>query len=56
MATTPGVFDAVAEAYDVGHRAAVAGLGALSDDARSLIDDRMPNVQAIEPSHRKPST
>ncbi|MGW2910477.1 phage minor capsid protein [Streptomyces asoensis] len=42
------VFDAVAEAYNVGHRAAVAELGALSDDARRLVDDRLPQAQAVD--------
>ncbi|APD18646.1 MuF-like minor capsid protein [Streptomyces phage Mojorita] len=42
------VFDAVAEAYNTGHRAAVAELGALSDDARALVDDRVPNAQAVD--------
>jgi hypothetical protein len=47
-ATQLEVFDAVAEAYNVGHRAAVAELGALSDDARALVDDRVPNAQAVD--------
>ncbi|TGB14426.1 phage capsid protein [Streptomyces sp. MZ04] len=42
------VFDAVAEAYNVGHRAAVAELGALSDEARALVDDVTPNAQAVD--------
>ncbi|MEV6073967.1 phage minor capsid protein [Streptomyces sp. NPDC052069] len=42
------VFDAVAESYNVGHRAAVAELGAISDDARQLVDDRIPNAQALD--------
>ncbi|MFF5582711.1 phage minor capsid protein [Streptomyces hygroscopicus] len=42
------VFDAVAEAYNVGHRAAVAELGALSDGARHLVDDRLPQAQAVD--------
>ncbi|MFD9069498.1 phage minor capsid protein [Streptomyces lasiicapitis] len=42
------VFDAVAEAYNVGHRAAVAELGALSDEARVLVDDVAPNAQAVD--------
>ncbi|MEV0445955.1 phage minor capsid protein [Streptomyces spectabilis] len=42
------VFDAVAEAYNVGHRSAVAELGALSDDARRLVDDRLPQAQAVD--------
>ncbi|WP_432026841.1 phage minor capsid protein [Streptomyces sp. 1222.5] len=42
------VFDAVATAYNEGHRAAVAELGALSDDARALVDDVTPNAQAVD--------
>ncbi len=42
------VFDAVADAYNTGHRAAVAELGALSDDARRLVDDVTPNAQAVD--------
>ncbi|WP_416963100.1 phage minor capsid protein [Streptomyces sp. Agncl-13] len=42
------VFDAVAEAYNTGHRAAVAELGALSDDSRRLVDDVTPNAQAVD--------
>ncbi|MDQ0949325.1 hypothetical protein QFZ24_003248 [Streptomyces phaeochromogenes] len=42
------VFDVVAEAYNVGHRAAVAELGALSDEARALVDDVTPNAQAVD--------
>ncbi|MGW2063467.1 phage minor capsid protein, partial [Streptomyces sp. NPDC001937] len=47
-ATTLDVFDAVASAYNTGHRAAVAELGALSDDARHLVDDVTPNAQAVD--------
>ncbi|WP_328678448.1 phage minor capsid protein [Streptomyces sp. NBC_00343] len=47
-AVTLDVFDAVAEAYNVGHRSAVAELGALSDDARQLVDDVTPNAQAVD--------
>jgi len=42
------VFDVVAESYNRGHRAAVAELGALSDDARRLVDDVTPNAQAVD--------
>ncbi|MFF0894731.1 phage minor capsid protein [Streptomyces sp. NPDC003278] len=42
------VFDVVAEAYNVGHRAAVAELGALSDAGRRLLDDVTPNAQAVD--------
>ncbi|MFD5901726.1 phage minor capsid protein [Streptomyces microflavus] len=47
-ATALDVFGVVAEAYNVGHRAAVAELGALSDDARALVDERIPNAQAVD--------
>ncbi|MCX5362885.1 phage minor capsid protein [Streptomyces sp. NBC_00124] len=47
-AITLEVFDVVAEAYNTGHRAAVAELGALSDDARRLVDDVTPNAQAVD--------
>ncbi|MFH9430244.1 phage minor capsid protein [Streptomyces sp. NPDC017615] len=47
-AVTLDVHDAVAEAYNVGHRAAVAELGALSDDGRRLVDDVTPNAQAVD--------
>ncbi|MGW5673945.1 phage minor capsid protein [Streptomyces sp. NPDC003860] len=47
-ATSLEVFAAVAEAYNVGHRAAVAEVGALSDDARRLVDDRIPAAQAVD--------
>ncbi|MGW9041242.1 phage minor capsid protein [Streptomyces lydicus] len=42
------VFDVVAEAYNEGHRAAVAEIGALSDQARALVDDVTPNAQAVD--------
>lgn len=38
-AVTLDVFDVVAEAYNTGHRAAVAELGALSDTGGRLVDD-----------------
>ncbi|OAR22373.1 phage capsid protein [Streptomyces sp. ERV7] len=47
-AVTLDVFDAVAQAYNTGHRAAVAEIGALSDDARALVDDITPNAQAVD--------
>ncbi|MGW3745812.1 phage minor capsid protein [Streptomyces sp. NPDC005146] len=47
-ATTLEVFDVVTEAYNVGHRAAVAEVGALSDDARRLVDDVTPGAQAVD--------
>ncbi|MGD6762053.1 phage minor capsid protein [Streptomyces sp. BH097] len=47
-AVTLDVFDAVAEAYNVGHRSAVAELGALSDTGRALVDEVTPNAQAVD--------
>ncbi|MCZ9350728.1 phage minor capsid protein [Streptomyces mutabilis] len=47
-AVTVEVFDVVAEAYNTGARAGVAELGALSDDARALVDDVTPNAQAVD--------
>ncbi|RAJ61691.1 minor capsid protein 2 [Streptomyces sp. Amel2xB2] len=47
-AVTLEVFDVVAEAYNRGHRAAVAELGALPDDARRLVDELTPNAQAVD--------
>ncbi|CAL9480496.1 hypothetical protein SUDANB99_03072 [Streptomyces sp. enrichment culture] len=47
-AVTLDVFDAVAEAYNRGHRAAVAELGALPDDARRLADEVIPQAQAAD--------
>ncbi|MGW2292675.1 phage minor capsid protein [Streptomyces phaeochromogenes] len=47
-AVTLEVFDVVAESYNVGHRAAVAELGALSDDTRRLVDDVIPNAAAAD--------
>ncbi|MFJ8146969.1 phage minor capsid protein [Streptomyces sp. NPDC096048] len=42
------IFDVVAEAYNTGARAGVAELGALSDDARRLVDDVTPNAQSVD--------
>ncbi|MFJ2017238.1 phage minor capsid protein [Streptomyces nodosus] len=42
------VHDAVAEAYNVGHRAAVAELGALPDSAVRHVDDVLPQAQAVD--------
>lgn len=42
------MFDAVAEAYTFGHRAAVAEIGAVSDEARTLVDNVTPNTQAVD--------
>ncbi|MFD3829724.1 phage minor capsid protein [Streptomyces sp. NPDC058621] len=47
-AVTLDIHDAVAESYNQGHRAAVAELGALSDDARRLVEDRLPQAQAVD--------
>jgi hypothetical protein len=47
-AVTLQVFDVVAESYNTGHRAAVAELGALSNDARRLVEDITPNAQAVD--------
>ncbi|MET9253758.1 phage minor capsid protein [Streptomyces sp. NPDC003717] len=47
-AVTLDVFDAVADAYNTGHRAAAAELGALSDTGRRLVDDAIPNAQAVD--------
>jgi len=66
-AVTLEVFDVVAEAYNEGHRAAVAELGALSDGALALVDDVTPNAQAVDrlaqetvdvvtSTHRSPSS
>ncbi|MGI5444137.1 phage minor capsid protein [Streptomyces sp. CA-243310] len=48
QAVTLDVHDAVAQSYNEGHRAAAAELGALSDEARALVDDRLPNAQAVD--------
>lgn len=48
QAVTADVFDVTAQAYNVGHRAGVAELGALDDDARRLVDDVTPNAQAVD--------
>ncbi|MYR46603.1 phage capsid protein [Streptomyces sp. SID5910] len=47
-AATLEIFDVVAEAYSTGARAGVAELGALSDDARRLVDDVTPNAQSVD--------
>ncbi|MGW1405030.1 phage minor capsid protein [Streptomyces sp. NPDC002403] len=47
-AVTLEVFNVTAEAYNVGHHAGVAELGALSDDARRLVDDITPQAQAVD--------
>ncbi|MFF2014011.1 phage minor capsid protein [Streptomyces sp. NPDC058195] len=48
QAVTLEVFEMTAEAYNVGHRAGVAELGALSDDARRLVDEITPQAQAVD--------
>ncbi|MFE5673849.1 phage minor capsid protein [Streptomyces erythrochromogenes] len=48
QAVTLDVHDAVAQSYNEGHRAAVAELGALSDDARRLVDEQLPQAQAVD--------
>ncbi|MEV4966663.1 phage minor capsid protein [Streptomyces sp. NPDC024062] len=48
QAVTVEVFDVVAEAYNVGHRAGVAELGAMDDDARRLVDEITPQAQAVD--------
>jgi hypothetical protein len=47
-AVTIEVHDAVAEAYNVGHRAAVAELGALSPDAARSVEEAAPNVADVD--------
>ncbi|WP_345942354.1 phage minor capsid protein [Streptomyces sp. SID2888] len=47
-AVTLDVWDAVAEAYNVGRRAAVAELGALPDAAVRHVDDVLPQAQAVD--------
>ncbi|MFE6683937.1 phage minor capsid protein [Streptomyces sp. NPDC057729] len=47
-AVTLEVFEVTAKAYNTGHRAGVAELGALSDDARRLVDDITPQAQAVD--------
>ncbi|MDJ1136223.1 phage minor capsid protein [Streptomyces iconiensis] len=42
------VWNVVAESYNEGHRAGVAELGALDDDARRLVDEVTPNAQAVD--------
>ncbi|WP_430479315.1 phage minor capsid protein [Streptomyces sp. P11-1] len=42
------VFEVTAEAYSTGHRAGVAELGALDDDARRLVDEITPQAQAVD--------
>lgn len=48
QAVAAEVFDVTAQAYNVGHRAGVAELGALDDDGRRLVDDVTPNAQAVD--------
>lgn len=42
------IFDVTAEAYNVGHRAGVAEIGAMDDDTRRLIDEITPQAQAVD--------
>ncbi|WP_032769819.1 phage minor capsid protein [Streptomyces sp. CNS654] len=42
------VFEVTAEAYNTGHRAGVAELGALDNDARRLVDEITPQAQAVD--------
>ncbi|MEV6148691.1 phage minor capsid protein, partial [Streptomyces sp. NPDC051992] len=42
------VFEVTAEAYNTGHRAGVAELGALDDEARRLVDEITPQAQAVD--------
>ncbi|QWQ45729.1 phage minor capsid protein [Streptomyces sp. YPW6] len=42
------VFEVTAKAYSTGHRAGVAELGALDDDARRLVDEIAPQAQAVD--------
>ncbi|MFE5852007.1 phage minor capsid protein [Streptomyces sp. NPDC056500] len=48
QAVTTEVFDVVAEAYNTGHRAGVAEIGAMDDDARRLVDEITPQAQALD--------
>lgn len=48
QAVTLDVFDVTAEAYNTGHRAGVAELGALDDDTRRLLDEITPQAQAVD--------
>ncbi|QMP84128.1 minor capsid protein [Streptomyces phage Alderaan] len=48
QAVSLDVHDAIAESYNTGHRAAVAELGALSDDAVRMVDDVLPQAQAVD--------
>ncbi|WP_435194857.1 phage minor capsid protein [Streptomyces sp. NRRL F-5630] len=47
-AVSADVFEAVTEAYNVGHRAAVAELGALSDEDRRRTDHVIPQASAVD--------
>ncbi|MGW2839646.1 phage minor capsid protein [Streptomyces sp. NPDC001493] len=48
QAVTLEVIEVTAEAYNIGHRAGVAELGALDDDARRLVDEITPQAQAVD--------
>ncbi|MER5783746.1 phage minor capsid protein [Streptomyces mobaraensis] len=47
-ATTLEVFDAVAEAYNIGSRAGLAELGALSDEDAGRIEENTPGARAVD--------
>lgn len=47
-AVTLDVFDAVADAHNRGHRAAVAELGLLGPEKRAMVDEITPQAQAVD--------
>ncbi|AGK80407.1 Phage minor capsid protein 2 [Streptomyces microflavus DSM 40593] len=48
QAVTLEVYEVTAEAYNSGHRAGVAELGALDPDTRRLLDEITPQAQAVD--------
>ncbi|MFS0695122.1 phage minor capsid protein [Streptomyces nitrosporeus] len=42
------VFEVTAEAYNAGHRAGIAELGAMDDDTRRRVDEITPQAQAVD--------
>lgn len=48
QAASMEIFEATAEAYNTGHRAGVAELGTLDDDTRRLVDEVIPQAQAVD--------
>ncbi|MFI6860179.1 phage minor capsid protein [Streptomyces sp. NPDC050421] len=48
QAASMEIFEVMAEAYNTGHRAGVAELGALDDDTRRLLDEVTPQAQAVD--------